>query len=52
MKQIFLCPKCDKYTLKETCDCGEKTLNPKPAKYSPDDRYAEYRRKAKEEQSE
>jgi rRNA maturation protein Nop10 len=27
--------------------CCVKTINPKPAKYSVDDRYAEYRRKAR-----
>ncbi len=27
--------------------CGVKTENPKPPKFSPKDKYAEYRRKAK-----
>lgn len=35
--------------MQEVCKCGEKTENPKPARYSPDDSYGEYRRKAKEE---
>ena len=30
--------------------CGKKTENPKPAKSSPDDRMAKYRREAKKEQ--
>ena len=33
--------------MKEVCSCGNKTLNPKPLKYSPDDRLGIYRRKAK-----
>lgn len=44
---ILKCPNCKKYTLKETC-C-EKTERVKPAKYSPEDKYAYYRRKAKEQ---
>ncbi len=36
MKHISRCPKCNK-----VC------INPKPAKYSVDDRYGEYRRKAR-----
>lgn len=34
--------------MKEVCDCGGKTFSPKPPKYSPEDKYAEYRRRAKE----
>ena len=33
--------------MKDTCGCGGKVVNPKPVKYSPEDKYAEYRRKAK-----
>ena len=33
--------------MKETCDCGSKTLIAHPLKYSPDDRFASYKRKAK-----
>jgi len=47
MKHILKCPKCGKYTLKEFC-C-EKAITPAPAKYSPEDKYADYRRKAKKE---
>lgn len=32
--------------MKEKC-CGKDTINPKPAKYSVDDKYGEYRRKAR-----
>ncbi len=46
MKKIKRCPSCEEYTLKERCgDCGKKTVNPKPPKYSPEDRYGVYRRK-------
>jgi len=35
--------------MKEACPkCGAKTVPPKPAKYSPEDKYADYRRRAKE----
>ncbi len=45
-KSILKCIKCQNYTLK-TEHCGEKTINPKPAKYSPEDKYQEYRIKYK-----
>jgi len=32
------------------CTCGEKTAERKPAKFSPEDKYAQYRRQAKMEQ--
>jgi len=48
MQHIMKCPKCGKYTMQDKCsDCNVSTINPKPAKFSPDDKYAEYRRKAK-----
>ncbi|TMI25778.1 RNA-protein complex protein Nop10 [Candidatus Bathyarchaeota archaeon] len=38
------CPKCSRYTLKEICPvCGTPTKNPRPAKFSPDDKYARQR---------
>lgn len=43
MKRILKCQKCGEYTIKETCKCGEKTTLIKPPKYSPTDKYAEYR---------
>jgi len=46
MKHINRCQKCNVYTMQEE-HCGQKTLNPKPPKYSPEDKYADYRRKAK-----
>ena len=50
MKHIFKCNSCNKYTMKETCSCGSRTLIPKPLKYTPDDRLGVYRRKAKSEE--
>ncbi len=47
MKHIHKCKDCNKYTMKDVCSCGNKTLVPKPLKYSPDDRLGFYRRKAK-----
>jgi len=38
--------------MKHTCSCGEKTTPPQPPKYSPEDRHASYRRKAKKKQLE
>ena len=48
MKHISLCLECREYTMKEE-HCGKKTSSVKPPKYSPEDKYAKYRRKAKEE---
>jgi len=46
------CPHCNEYTLMETCPkCGGATVMPMPAKYSPEDRYGEYRRRLKRELS-
>lgn len=51
MRHIMRCQGCSVYTLKEICSrCSSKTIIPKPARYSPEDHYAAYRRKAKEEQ--
>lgn len=44
---LFKCGQCNNYTMKEAC-CGSATLIPRPPKYSPEDKYGEYRRKAKE----
>ena len=38
------CPECGNYSLNDRCECGSLTATPLPAKYSPDDRYGEYRR--------
>ena len=47
-KKIKYCSSCDKYTLKDVCTCGQKTLTNSPPKYSPEDRMAKYRRQEKE----
>lgn len=51
MKHILYCQKCKAYTMKQVCPkCGTKTIQKKPAKFSPEDPYGKYRRKAKKEQ--
>ncbi|GAY25838.1 ribosome biogenesis protein [Desulfurococcaceae archaeon AG1] len=45
--RIRKCPKCGRYTLKEKCPiCGAETISPHPARFSPEDKYVEYRVKA------
>ncbi|MEM4260435.1 MAG: nucleolar RNA-binding Nop10p family protein [Candidatus Woesearchaeota archaeon] len=39
------CPNCQSYGLSKDCSCGSKRINPKPLKYSPEDKYGEIRRK-------
>ncbi len=47
------CSSCREYTLREQCPkCGGTTLMTMPAKYSPEDRYGEYRRRLKKEMKE
>jgi H/ACA ribonucleoprotein complex subunit 3 len=44
------CGSCRSYTMMSTCPkCGGVTFMSMPAKYSPDDRYGEYRRRLKKE---
>ena len=51
MKQLMRCNACFSYTLKNSCPkCNEKTITPKPPKYSPEDKYAKYRKIAKFEE--
>jgi len=48
--EILFCKRCQIYTLKKECaKCEGKALSPKPAKYSPEDKWGEYRRLAKRE---
>ena len=49
MEHILKCQSCGRYTMKETCSCGGVAVNPKPAKYSPEDTYGKYRREAKKD---
>ncbi|QQG40236.1 MAG: RNA-protein complex protein Nop10 [Candidatus Aenigmatarchaeota archaeon] len=45
MKKCF---SCGRYTFKPACPaCGTKTRDPKPVRFSPEDRYGKYRRMAK-----
>lgn len=40
-----VCKNCKTYTLKEICPkCSEKTANPHPPSFSPQDKYGKYRR--------
>jgi len=44
MKHILKCSKCDIYTMKNKCPvCNEETINPKPPKFSIEDKYSDYR---------
>tara|TARA_B100000029_G_scaffold507726_1_gene593021 strand:- start:3560 stop:3718 length:159 start_codon:yes stop_codon:yes gene_type:complete len=44
---FFKCTECNIYTQKQICkNCNSKTINPLPPKYSPEDKYGKYRRKA------
>ncbi|MCL2549651.1 MAG: RNA-protein complex protein Nop10 [Methanimicrococcus sp.] len=44
-KRIKKCKDCGRYTLLETCPgCGGLCKSPRPASYSPEDRYGKYRR--------
>ena len=49
MTHLYKCSKCNEYTLsqKEFPKCGGPVSDPKPPKYSPQDKYGAYRRKAK-----
>ncbi|MBI2575809.1 nucleolar RNA-binding Nop10p family protein [Candidatus Woesearchaeota archaeon] len=49
MKHLLKCVPCNSYTLKEACAvCSATTVPAIPPRYSPDDKYGDYRRKAKE----
>ncbi|HYX56280.1 MAG TPA: RNA-protein complex protein Nop10 [Nitrososphaeraceae archaeon] len=41
---IRKCSACNTYTLRQICPkCDAPTIDPHPAKYSPDDKYVRYR---------
>ena len=47
------CPVCQEYMLDPVCKrCGAQTSVPVPPRYSPEDRYGEYRRRLKKERGE
>ena len=48
MRELLKCVVCNEYTMNDT-HCDNKTLPVKPAKWSPEDKYGEYRRRAKKE---
>jgi H/ACA ribonucleoprotein complex subunit 3 len=41
------CKVCGKYTIKDICSCGNETIVPIPPRFSPQDRFGEYRRRLK-----
>ncbi|HLC84197.1 MAG TPA: nucleolar RNA-binding Nop10p family protein, partial [Candidatus Nanoarchaeia archaeon] len=47
--EILRCQKCREYTL-EPKHCDEQTVPPGPPKFSVEDKWAGYKRQAKEEQ--
>jgi H/ACA ribonucleoprotein complex subunit 3 len=50
---LMKCASCKSYTLRATCpNCSSPTVMAMPAKYSPEDRYGEYRRRLKMEMKE
>lgn len=52
INQIKKCPNCKSYTLHEVCpNCQTETENPTPPPFSPEDKFGEYRRKAKKEKN-
>ena len=51
IKEILKCQICERYTLKKIC-CKSQTITPKPAKWSPEDKYGKYRRIYKKDEME
>ncbi|MBU0461099.1 MAG: RNA-protein complex protein Nop10 [Nanoarchaeota archaeon] len=50
MRHLLKCKQCHEYTLHDSCPkCGGEAISPIPPKYSPEDPYGSYRRKAKRE---
>ena len=50
MKHMFRC-ECGNYSLAKICSkCGKDTQQPKPPKFSLEDKYADYRRQTKKEE--
>ena len=49
--EILKCNACKEYGLKEVCSsCKGDCVSPKPARYSVEDKWGNYRRMAKEQQ--
>ncbi|HLC81973.1 MAG TPA: nucleolar RNA-binding Nop10p family protein [Candidatus Nanoarchaeia archaeon] len=49
-KHILSCQHCGNYTLKSDCQCGRRTVEIKPPKFSLLDKYGDYRRMIKKEE--
>lgn len=49
MEHILKCIKCGRYTMEKRCSCSGNCVEAKPPKYSPEDKYARYRREAKKD---
>ena len=48
MTTLCYCKSCKLYTLDAVCNkCKERTISKNPPRFSPQDRYGEYRRKLK-----
>jgi len=48
-KHILQCPECKSFTIKSECEtCKVSSVSIKPPKYSPEDKYGQYRRSIKE----
>lgn len=47
--QLMFCNECKEYTLNDKCH-GKKTRIASPPKFSPDDKYSEYRLRIKKEE--
>lgn len=46
--RIRKCPQCKQYTIKSVCPrCNIETIVPHPPRFSPEDKYVEYRIKIK-----
>ncbi len=47
--EILRCPVCGSFTLKASCpQCQRRSLSPKPAKFSIEDKWGKYRRIGKQ----
>ena len=47
-KKIMRCVGCKTFTMKTEC-CNAKTIESKPPKFTPEDKYAQYRQEVKQE---
>lgn len=52
MNHLYKCQNCLEYTFSTKCKCGGIAVPPQPPKYSPEDKYAKYRRETKRKELE